>query len=273
MFNGFTNIKNNQAASYLTLFRNQQPYASQLKDIFPSTTGLSNCFSLSDPKKFTDDLTRYFDNAHMDTERNTLFARVKTETGLQINTEFDKLLANEFAVVTTRFDEKLGIISVKNGSDLRPLMVNISHMVTDDVGQFKYNKLPFFLLGDVFSIFNHPYFMILDNYLILANSTNELSSYKDSYLNHKFMSKIAAYNQFDNLLAERCNVAFFLHFRNIFPILRRDMKAPFASLFNPDNKGANKFYACSYQLSASDKNFYTNLYMRLNKPDTTIINN
>jgi hypothetical protein len=111
---------------------------------------------------------------------------------------------------------------------LRPLMVNISNMVNDDVGQFKYKKLPFYLLGDALAYLNHPYFMILDNYLILANSTGELNSYKDSYLNHKFLNKTTGYTDFDNLLAERSNVAFFLHFRNIFPILKRDMKPAFS---------------------------------------------
>jgi hypothetical protein len=273
MFNGFTNIQNNKAASYLTLFRNQQPYEAKLKDIFPSSTGFSTCFTLSNPKQFTADLTRYFNNAQMGTERSDLFAKIKTETGVQINTEFNNILANEFAVLTTRYDEKLAIISVKDGSKLRPLMVNISNMVNDDVGQFKFNKLPFFLLGDALSIFSHPYFMILDNYLILANSTGELNSYKDSYLNHKLLSKTAAYTDFDNLLAERSNVAFFLHFRNIFPILRRDMKPGFVDLFNPDKKTGKKCYALSYQLSASDKNFYTNFYLRFTPIDSTVNNN
>lgn len=268
MFNGFTNIQNNQAASYLTLFKNQQPVTAQLKDIFPSTTGFSTSFGVSDPKKFTADLRKYFENGNMGTDRTNLFTKVKTETGLQLNTEFNNLLGNEFAVVNTRYDEKLAIITVKNGSNLRPLMVNISNMVNDDVGQFKYNKVPFFLLGDAFSVFNRPYFMILDNYLVLANSTGELTSYKDSYLNHKLLSKTTAYTDFDNLLAERSNVAFSLYFRNIFPILRRDMKPEFARLFNPDNKEGIKYYALSYQFSTSDKNFYTNFYMRLSKIDT-----
>jgi hypothetical protein len=272
MFNGFTNIQNNQAASYLTLFRNQQPVEGQLKDIFPSTTGFSNSFGISDPKRFIADLVTYFEHANMNAERNNLFTKVKSETGVQLNTEFSRLLANEFAVLTTRYDEKLAIISVKDGSALRPLMVNISNMVTDDVGQFKYNKLPFFLLGDALSIFNHPYFMILDNYLILANSTGELSSYKDSYINHKLLSKTTAYTGFDNLLAERSNVAFSLYFKNIYPLLRRDMKPAFAALFNPDDNGPNKYYALSYQFTASDKNFYTNFYMRLSKIDTVNIN-
>lgn len=268
MFNGFTNIRESKLSSYLSVFRNQQPVARHLKDIFPSTTAYSTCFALSDTKRFMDDLAQYDTNTGLNAERTELFIRVKSETGVQVNTTFNSLLAGEFAVVNTRFDEKLAIVALKNGAQMRPLMVDISKMVNDDVGQFKYDKLPFYLLGDSFGAFPHPYFMIMDNYLILANSTKELDSYKDSYLNHKFLSHMAVYTNFDNLLAERSNVAFFLHFRNVFPILRRDMKPAFAAIFDPGDEGPNKFYALSYQLSATDRNFYTNFYMRLKQADT-----
>ncbi len=49
-------------------------------------------------------------------------------------------------------------------------VTNISKMNDENSGQLNYDKLPFFLLGDAFSIFKRPYFMIIDNYLILANS-------------------------------------------------------------------------------------------------------
>lgn len=273
MFNGFTTITRNQPMGYLSIFANQQPVEGKLKDIFPSTTAVSSSFALSDTKKFLNDLDEYHSKAGLSTEKTELFNKVKSETGVKLNREFGPLLSGEFAMLTTRFDEKLAVIALKDGSAMRPLMVNISSMSNDNVGQFKFNKLPFFLLGDAFSALNHPYFMIVDNYLILANSIKELDSYKDSYVNHKFLSKTDSYNQFDNLLAERCNVAFFLHFRNIFPILKRDMKPAFAALFNNNDSGPNQFYALSWQFSASDKNYYTNFCLRLNQPDSTSSNN
>jgi hypothetical protein len=66
-------------------------------------------------------------------------------------------------------------------------MMNISTMANDNVGQFNYSKLPFFLLGDAFSIFRKPYFMIQDNYLVLAGTESELRSYTDTYINRKFI--------------------------------------------------------------------------------------
>ncbi|NNU33048.1 hypothetical protein HK413_00480 [Mucilaginibacter sp. S1162] len=94
--------------------------------------------------------------------------------------------------------EKYAIIALTDGQAFKPVMKNVSRMTTDEIGQLNYSKLPFFLLGDAFSMFNRPWFMIVDNYLILANSESELKSYSDTYINHKYQSKIQQYNQFNN---------------------------------------------------------------------------
>jgi len=272
MFSGISTLQKG-SLSYLDIFTNQQPVANHLKDIFPATTAYSTNLSVSDPMKFGADLYQYHVKAGIQKEQDSLFKKIKAEAGISLRTEFNNLLGNEFAIVTTRYEEKYAIISVKDGSKLLPFMVNISNMVTDNMGQFKYNKLPFFLLGDAFGILKKPYFMILDNYLILATSQKELSSYSDTYLNRKFLSKTDAYNQFYDLLSERSNVAFFINFKNSQQILKRDMNPDVYSSFENNNPGWKSFYGASYQLSSADENFYTNFCMRLNNVDTTAVNN
>jgi len=272
MFSGITTLVPNQPTTYLNLFAGQQPVVNHLKDIFPATTAYSNNFSVSDPSKFTADLYNFHTKAGIQHEEDSLFKKIRSEAGLSLRTEFDNLLGNEFAMVTTRFQEKYAIVAVKDGSKLSPILVNISNMVTDKIGQFKYQKLPFFLLGDAFSILKHPYFMIVDNYLILATSQNELTSYYDTYFNRKFLSKMSQYNQFDILQSERSNVAFFINFKNAGPILNRNLSPGFYNAVENNNPGWKNFYGASYQYSAADKNFYTNFCMRLNNIDTAAVN-
>ncbi|GAB3937612.1 hypothetical protein [Mucilaginibacter myungsuensis] len=264
IFNGYTNIQTDKRLSYATLFRKQQPTVSKLKDLLPSTTALSTCFTLSDVKKFAQDLDQFHKNAGLEAEKNTLFKKVKDESGVSLPGKFNGQLTGEFAVVTTRFDEKFAIIPIKDPQSTRQLMVSISNMATDDVGQFRYNKLPFFLLGDAFSVFNHPYFMILDGYLILSNSQNELNSFKDSYDNDKFLNRTDGFQKFDNLLAERCNVSYLIHFRNVYPLLKRDMKPSYSTLFNPDGQIGDRLQALSWQLSGADGSYYTNFCLTFN---------
>ncbi|MFD0751430.1 hypothetical protein ACFQZS_14865 [Mucilaginibacter calamicampi] len=272
MFSGFTETDPARGSSYISLFLAQQPIVSELKNIFPSTTAYSVNFAVSDAKKFKIDLSRWQAKAGLQHEKDSLFNKIKTETGIELVAEFNKVLGNEFAAVTTRFIEKLAIVKLTDGSALRPVMNNISTMEGDEIGRFNYNKLPFFLLGDAFSMFNHPWFMIVDNYLVLANSKNELVSYRDSYFNSKFQSKQQAYNEFDKLQTGRSNVNWFINFKNSQAIFKRDMNDNFYKAFSDNEPGWKNFYGASYQLSASDKNFYTVFCMNFNQPDTASAN-
>ena len=271
MFNGSTNIQVNQPKSYLDLFANQQPVINHLKDIFPSTTAYSVNFAVSDPLKFGSDLSKWHIKAGLKVEKDALFDKIRAETGINLITEFNNLLGNEFAVVTTRYLEKFAVVSVKDGSKMSLALTNISKMTDENSGQLNYDKLPFFLLGDSFSIFKHPYFIIIDNYLILANSESELKSYSDIYLNRKFLSKNNQYNQFDNLLAGQSNIAFLFHLKNAMPILQRDLYPDVYAGIKANEPGWKDFYSIAWQFTAADKNFYTNFCIKLNT-DTTVVN-
>jgi hypothetical protein len=258
MFNGVTAIQLNEPASYLNLFTDQQPVVNHLKDIFPSTTAYGTNFSVSDPLKFVANLSKWYVKAGLKNEKEQLFNKIQAETGTNLQTRFNNLLGSEFAIVTTRYFEKLALISVKDGTKMNLLLMNISKMADESTGQFNYDKIPFFLLGDAFSVFRHPYFLIIDNYLILANSPGELKSYSDSYLNRKFLSKNDQFDQFDDLLAAQSNVAFLLIFKNTGQIFKRDMDNGFYNAFETNDPGW--------------KNFYTNFCLRLNTDTVTAKN-
>ncbi len=273
MFNGETTVPAKNATGYLSIFSSQRPVVNQLKDIFPSTTAYGTNFSVSDILKFSDDLEQWHIKAGFKNDRDSLFDKIKTETGTDLETEFYNLMGNEFAITTTRYFEKFGIVSVKDGSKAALLLTGISKMSDENNGQLNYDKIPLFLLGDAFSLFKRPYFMIIDNYLIFANSTSELKSFGDIYLNRKFLSKNSQYHEFDNLLAERSNVAFFYYFKNLLPILKRDMNPEIYDIFQNRQPGWLNYYGASWQFTAARPNFYTNFCMRLANDTTTVDKN
>ncbi|HEY2581144.1 MAG TPA: hypothetical protein VGI43_05040 [Mucilaginibacter sp.] len=270
MFHGETNVEPHQPVTYLNLFSYQQPVVNHLKDIFPISTAYCINFSVSDPRKFEADLTQWYTKAGLKNQKDQLFKTIKYDTKVSLQKQFSELLDHEFALVTTRYFERFAIIAVNDGSKLKSLMTSISTMTNEDTGHLKYEKLPFFLLGDAFGGFRRPYFMILDNYLILANSTGELASYYDTYIKRKFLSKNHQYNQFDNLVADRSNVSFFFQFKNAQQILKRDMYPNIYDIISLDEPGWKNFYAVSFQFSAADKNFYTNFCIKLNN-DTSVV--
>jgi hypothetical protein len=268
MFNGSTQIHDSPEDSYLGLFSNQQPVDNHLKSIFPSTTAYCTNFAVSDPVKFESDLSEWQAKGDFKIERQRVINKVRAETGIRLEKEFTQLLSNEFAIITTRYQEKIAIVQVKDGSKMQTLLINLSRMNTDDTGQFNYEKLPQLLLGDPFTIFKKPYFKVMDNYLVLTNSISELASYNDSYINRKYLNRTEGYSQFDALLAERSNVSFFVQFKNAQPLFKQDMKPAFYDAFETMTPGWKNFYAAAWQFTSSDKNYYTNFCMRLSN-DTT----
>ena len=268
MFNGSTKIQDGRDDSYLGIFSYQQPIETHLKEIFPSTTAYSTSFAVSDPEKFESDLSDWQSKSNFKNERSALMNKIKSGTGIALKKEFTKLLSNEFAEITTRFHERIAIIQVKDGSKVRTLLGNVSQMGDNSTGLFNYEKIPQLLLGEAFSGFKKPYFKVFDNYLVLTNSLLEMKSYDDSYNNRKFLNKTDGYNQFDKLLSERSNVSFFIQFKNAQQVFKEDMKSSFYEGFQNSSPGWKNYYAAAWQLSSSDKNYYTNFCMQLTA-DTT----
>ena len=263
MFNGLTKIQDSPGDSYLGIFSYQQPIETHLKEIFPSTTAYSTSFAVSDPERFESDLNDWQSKSNFKDERSALVKKVKSETGIALKKEFTKLLSSEFAEVTTRFHERIAIIQVKDGSRVRTLLENISRMGDNDTGLFNYEKIPQLLLGEAFAVFKKPYFKVFDNYLVLTNSILEMKSYDDSYYNRKFLSKTDGYSQFDKLLSERSNLSFFIQFQNAQQLFKEDMKPSFYEAFRNATPGWKNYYAATWQLTSTDKNYYTNFCMQL----------
>ena len=269
MFNGLTEVTPNVPTSYLNLFSSQQPVQNTLKQLLPATTAYSSTFGISNTAKFSKDLADKENKAGFAAQKRELFSTIKTQTGVSFEHDLNHSIANGFTIITTRFMERLAIIQLTENQQLLPSLVNISTMQSDNIGQFNYSKIPFFLLGDAFTVFDKPYFILINNYLVLANTPGELRSYYDTYNNQKFLSKTAEFDEFDNLLAERSNVSFFINFKNIKPVLRQDLKPKYFGIFNNNEPGFKNFYGACYQLAASDKNFYTNLCIKLTNTKTS----
>lgn len=267
MFNGSTKIQDGANNSYLGIFSYQQPIETHLKEIFPSTTAYSTSFAVSNTEKFESDLYDWQSQSNFKDERSALISKVKSGTGIALKKEFTKLLGNEFAEITTRFHERIAIIQVTDGSKVGTLLGNISQMGDNNTGLFNYEKIPQLLLGEAFSVFKKPYFKVFDNYLVLTNSISEMKSYDDSYNNHKFLNKTDGYSQFDKLLSERSNVSFFIQFKNAQQLFKEDMKPSFYEAFQNSSTSWKNYYAAAWQLTSSDKNYYTNFCMQLS-PDT-----
>ena len=269
LFNGTSQVQTNQPNSYLNVLDDQQPIINSLKEIFPSTTAYFTNIALSNPAKFENRLSAALQLSGFAAESSSILKKIKMQTGLRLQKEFAPLLGNEFAVVTTQYREKFGIIQITDGVKLLALLTNISKMNSDNSGQFNFEKIPQILFGDAFALFKRPYFRVIDNYLIITNSESELASYYDIYFNRKFLPKTEGYNNFNNLLAQRSNLSFFVRIKNTIQLFKQDMRPSFFNDFSNSDPGWKNFYGASWQMSVSEKTYYTNFCLGLPRDTTT----
>lgn len=273
LFNGFTQT-DTAASTYLNLFLSQQPAKNTLKNIYPVNTASAVGFAYGSPASFLTKLDQWQQKNRREGKAKTLFNQIKKETGVAIKTVFRKQLDKEFAVLTTAESEKIAIIQVKNGSELEPFLRNISINPDSERTRFKYENLPYYLLGEPFANFKQPYFVLIDNYLFLSNSDSGLKRYLENYHQQHFLTEKKQYYDFDQLLAEQSNISFFVHLPNSAQIFQKNLQPAFKNSFNKKNYGWKNYFAGELQFTASQNNFYTNFCLKQieaenSKSDTT----
>lgn len=267
LFNGFTQT-DTSAATYLNLFLNQQPVKNTLKNIYPLNTASAIGFAYGNPNSFLKGFDGWQNQTHQFAKAKALFNQIKQETGVSIKTAFQKQLDKEFAIVTTSNNDEIALISVKNGSELEPFLRNISENPDSEKTRFKYQNLPYYLLGQPFSNFKQPYFVLIDNYLFLSDSESALERYLQNYRQQHFLGEDQQYYDFNQLLAGQSNVSFFIQLPNSFKILKNNMQPGFRKTFGEEGSGWNDYYAAALQFTASENKFYTNFCLKQKKQET-----
>ncbi|MGI4804896.1 MAG: hypothetical protein ACRYFL_09010 [Janthinobacterium lividum] len=265
LFNGYTQTDTSVAA-YINLFLKQQPAKITLKNIYPQNTASAVSFTFSDQNQFFKELDKW-QNPEFHPVK-TVFKQIKLETGISIQTVFRKQLKNEFAVITTAENENLAVIQLKNGSEFKSYLQNLSLNPNAAQLQLKYSNLFFYLLGEPLRNFKQPYFMVLDNFLFLAETESGLHHYLNRYHQQQFLNQESQYLNFDALQADQSNVSFFVDFKNGSELLKHMLRPEFKTAFEQQNLDWNTYYAMAMQFTASDNSFYTNFYLQQLKRDS-----
>ncbi len=261
LFNGYTQSDTN-ASAYLSVFLKQQPIKNTIKTVYPINTASAVSFAFGQPSAFLKALDDWQTRLHQNLKAKALFNQIEKETGVSIQSVFRNQLGKEFAVITTSENEKIALIKVKNGAELEPYLRNTSLDPEAEKTRLKYENVLYYLLGEPFLYFKQPYFVLIDNFLLLSNSQTGIDRYLENYHQQHFLYEDQRYYTFNELLAEQSNVSFFIHLPNAYRNLKRNLQPDFSKTFNPKNFGWGNYDAAALQFTASENKFYTNFYLR-----------
>ena len=262
MFNG-NSIPDTTGANYLNTFLHQHPVKNQLKDFLPVNTANFITFGISNFKVFHQDLTRYFTKrAELEKLQNQLQA-LHTEKGFDLEHNLLPKFGNEFMIFETAQQEKLGMIKLTNGTAVDASLQAISSKSSSFISQINYSNLLYYCLGEPMRSFPKPYFRIIDNILIIANSQGAITRYMDHYNAGSFIAKSKEFKDHDQLVATKSNISFFAETQNSSRLIGSRLKNRYAALFK-DEEGLDNFYGLSVQWSSAGSYFQTNIYANYN---------
>ncbi len=262
MLNGVSEI-DSSLSTYISLFASQKPVTTTINGLAPLETAFYQLYSFSDYPLL---LSRIKQNLSDDKKLKQLqqnIATIRAESGIDTDRELKEKIAHEFLVLETKDKQKLAIIRLSNGRSVNFALQLISSPLNETVSRLNYPDVFYYYLGEPLETFKTPYFVVIDNYLILSTSPEMTRRYYEAYKNERLLGFSDTYNKHRQLTANQSTITFFVNTKNsLHPIERT--KGIFTNGSDNRNIGRMKgFYGLTFQLSADKGKFNTNLYTNI----------
>ncbi|MFC0321040.1 MULTISPECIES: hypothetical protein [Olivibacter] len=261
MFSGLSSMDHAMAkGNYLSIYAKQSAVEGELKRVLPANTAAYAAFALSNYKGFHQELTELLKKRNQLNRINDQLALIKSSKKIDLDTALLNQWGNEFASIELTTRETLGIIKVKDSLIFERNMEKLTTAVTEDIRRFDNSNLLYYSFGDPMLPFQRPYFTLINNYLICANTISTLQQLRKQYEEKQLLINTIPFIEFSRLQANKSNVTFFIHNENAKLNIKRLLKPAFEKVYNDTaNFNFKDFQAFSFQLSGYNGNFYSNL--------------
>ena len=262
MFSGISSITASDSSSYLSLFLSQEPVSHQLKNRVPANVAEVVTYGISDYPRFHGGLTELLEKRKELSQLNEQIRYIEADDEVVIADELLSIWGNEFAHITLRSGEKVGLIAIRDSLEYAVIADKLSTINTDSSSRhFDNSNLLYYSFGDPFKEFQRPFFTYTDGYMIVANHRQTLSDYLDDLKNGDLLIKDEDFILYDRLQSTSSNFSLFIHRENANRMIERNLSSPFLRNYkDTENFGYHRFYGFSLQLSGTGEEFLVNLY-------------
>lgn len=260
MFSGVTKV-NEKANNYFNLFLNQESGNNTLKNILPFDAATYSFFYVSDYKKFKQGLNKLFVFRKESEKLKKQLDNITQRHSINIDKELMPVMGNEFGVMQLASGDKIGVVKTTNTIRLSFLLSTISSEAVENIRRFDDSYLLYSYLGDPFKSFQRPYYIIIENHLIVANNTIALRNFQKNYTNQNLLSRSDKNIDFQQYLSNQGNIFYFIHNSNAKAIVKSFLSGKAHENFKSDDFDWKNIYGLSIQFSADKDKFFTNLYL------------
>jgi hypothetical protein len=255
-FSGTTKI--NGAGNYLNLFAALPPRKNTIDNLLPVTTASFRLYNIPDYKAWRKSLKDWLKLRKEDRKvQKTIESTVHTYR-LDPEGIFPKYFKDQLITFQLRSAENLGAINLSNGDKVKQLLIDISTDYNEDIQQFKVSDLLYCYFGEPFKTFSRPYYTIIDNHLIFANTPSTLQDFLSFYRSNELLVSSPDYINLYAQISNTASVTFYVNHKNSADMIRKHVFTPYYRHFMAE-KGLGKFSSLIYQLNGDKTSFQTNL--------------
>lgn len=247
-------------SEYIGLFANQSKTNQRLYNYFPSNTMMYVEYSFSDSKSWFEDLA-IWQSKQDNFQQLQGQAKEINNNREGLLADFQSTLAGNFAVAEQSNSDYLGFITIQDSSKLNEIIDNIAENVSDSTYRFRFANIPYRYFGEGLKAFSRPYFVRINDMLVMANQLSTVQEYVRKWKNKDLLVASLGFKNYEQIQGNEANVTFFINTKNGGNFINNTLKSEYSRKFRDDDEyGFQDFYSWSLQLSGNTGNFISRFY-------------
>ncbi|MEJ7558900.1 MAG: hypothetical protein WKF66_11380 [Pedobacter sp.] len=248
------------SGNYYSIFANETSQKIDITNILPDNTAIYTAYAVANHLSFRRALKQWFKENQEVKEIDKTIENINTTNRIDLEKVLPAYFRNQFITFQLSSSEKLAAVNLTNGDKLDQLLLELSTNYSDEIKRLKVAGLLYAFFGEPFRNFQRPYYLIIDNYMIIANSPETLASFSHSYRNNELLINNGDFSNAVEQLSAGSNIEVYVDFKNSANIAQKNIYLPFFRHIY-SKEGLKDYSSLSYQLSSDNKKFLTNLLM------------
>ena len=267
LLNGYVDIQNNQ--SYFKMFENIPEQNIYIDEILPDKTANYAIYAINDYPNWQKLLIKWHNDNKNAQKVEQPLSLIKEKYRIDLNQVLPKYIKNQFGCFELNTGEKFGLIALNNGDKLSQALLDLSSEYSPEIRIFKESGILYSFFGEPFKKFERPFYIIKDNFLVVANNASSLQVFLNGYNNGKLLAATSAYQQFISQLPNASTILYYINNSNSTDIFSRNLKTSYYKHFRSEN-GFKNYNAYGVQLMADNGKFLSNVVLMTKQKELSV---
>jgi len=270
--NGF-DFPKADSAGFTSIIRTQPAIEFNSLSVIPEKSAAYVLMSFANPQKYDEALDAYLATTGKLDSRKKIVAEMNKAFGFDAKERFYSIIKHEFAYVATENSDEAeqGTVVICGLQSQSAAEMELRKMVGEDkisnlgedldasVFEMPYDDIPSALFGELFSNCRGKYVCCIGNFMVFANSTDDLRLLADEITLNNTMKANLAHSDFRNNFSTSSTMFAYFSFAKGSEILKRMLSRQYATDIETQKYSIGEMGSFGIQMKEVDEMMYCNI--------------